>query len=158
MASIRETIEVDRLISEVFDAVADFTTTADWDPGVRRSVQVAGNVVALGPEFDVDLAIPGLIIPPTLRYRITVHDRPDHVVLETEGPIALGRDDVTFSPAPGGGTTIEWTADFRIRGPLGRLVDPVLGLAFRRAGQRAVDGLAEWLRAGGTAAVSGTAS
>lgn len=155
MATIHEGFEIDRPIAEVFDAVADFTTNATWDPGVRRSVQVVGNVVGLGTEFDVDLDITGLVVAPTFRYRITTYNRPDHVVLETEGLLARGRDDVTFTETATGGTRVDWTADFSLRG-LGRLMDPILALGFRRVGQRAVAGLEEWLRAGGTGGSAAT--
>ena len=34
-----------------------------------------------------------------------------------------------------------YDADLRLKGPLGRLMDPLLGLAFRRIGDRAAVGL-----------------
>lgn len=148
MATIRETIEVDRPPHEVFDAIADFTTTAQWDPGVARSTQVRGALVGEDAEFDVALALPGVPVHPTLRYRITTHDRPNRVVLETRSVLAVGRDDVIVEALPGGGSRVLWEATFRLRGPA-HVYDPLLAVGFRRVGRRAVAGLAAWLRSGG---------
>ena len=150
MATIHETIPVDRPAHEVFDAIADFTTTQHWDPGVARSVQVVGDTVEVGAAFDVDLDIPGLPVHPTFRYVIETHDRPHHVVLVTSTPLAAGRDDIRVVPRGADACTVEWSATFRLRGP-GALLDPLLAVGFRRVGAKAVAGLASWLRDGGTA-------
>jgi carbon monoxide dehydrogenase subunit G len=49
-------------------------------------------------------------------------------------------DEITVTPADGG-SRVTYEADLRLAGPLGRVVDPVLGLVFRRIGDRAAAGL-----------------
>ena len=170
MATIRETIDVDRPAADVFDAIADFSTTEQWDPGVARARQVApaddgglrpsggkssnGSVttapgIGVGSAFDVDLDVPGLPLQPTYRYTIRTYDRPHRLVLTTRSAVAEGRDDVTVLDRGERGCTVVWEATFRLRGP-GALVDPLLAIGFRRVGRRAVEGLASWLRDGGT--------
>ena len=39
--------------------------------------------------------------------------------------------------AGGAGTSVTYQADLHLNGPLGRLLDPLLGLGFRRVGDRA---------------------
>ena len=153
MATIRETIDVDRPAGEVFDAIADFSNTAVWDPGVSRASQVEGHLVGLGAAFDVVLDLPGVLVKPTYRYVITTHDRPRHVVLETSSLVAAGRDDVRVESTGESSCTVVWEATFRLKSPVGRLADPLLAIGFRRVGAKAVAGLASWLKAGGGARV-----
>ena len=47
--------------------------------------------------------------------------------------------------AVGGGTSVGYDADLQVEGPAGRLMDPLLGLAFRRIGDRAAVGLGKAL-------------
>lgn len=152
MATIRETVEVDRPVTEVFDAIADFSRTEVWDPGVARATQVEGTIVGLGAAFDVVLDVPGLLLRPTYRYRITTYERPRRVVLETSSLVATGRDDVIVEELPDGGSRVLWEATFRLRGPA-HVLDPLLAVGFRRVGRKAVAGLRSWLRAGGEARV-----
>ena len=77
-------------------------------------------------------------------YEIVTYDRPGHLVLETRGPLHVGRDDVRFRSTVEG-TEVTWDAEFAVRGPGGRLLDPLLGVGFRRTGRAAVAGLADAL-------------
>ena len=53
-------------------------------------------------------------------------------------------DEIRVVPV-GAGTSVTYDADLRLKGPLGRLMDPLLGLAFRRIGDRAAVGLGKAL-------------
>lgn len=137
MARVRATIVVPVPPEVAFDHVADFTRTPGWDPAIRAAERLDAGPLGVGARFAVDFAVGSRIVP--LVYGITVHDRPDRVVLETSGRWHRGRDDVRFHPDPAG-TRIEWEAEFALRGP-GRLIDPLLGVGFRRTAAAAVAGL-----------------
>lgn len=148
MARIVRTVTVDRDPSEVFDAIADVSTAARWDPGVRSSRAIDDPPVGRGARFEVTLDQGPF--GPRLEYRTEVYDRPRHVVLHTRNWLVEGTDDITVEPA-GGGATITWRAQFSLRGPLGRLVDPLLARGFETVGDKAVGGLETWLQDGGQA-------
>lgn len=148
MARITRTIPVDRPAAEVFDAIADFSTTARWDPGVRASVPLDTPPVGPGARFEVTLDQGPF--GPRLVYETKVYDRPRRVELTTENVLVRGRDVVTVEAA-GDGCEVTWQADFSLRGPLGRLADPLMAKGFEKVGDKAVEGLATWLREGGHA-------
>lgn len=146
MARIVRTFQVNRPIEDVFDAVADFSTAAEWDPGVATSSPGGGPRIGTGAEWNIRLAMGPLRVG--VVYETTVHDRPHRVVHETRTWWAKGVDDVRFEQ-DGRTTQVTWQADFSLTGP-GRLLDPLLQQGFEGVGDRAVTGLEAWLRAGGT--------
>jgi carbon monoxide dehydrogenase subunit G len=125
-----------------FDNVADFTTTATWDPGITGSERLDDGPLGVGSRFEVHVKLGPVSVP--LVYEITTYDRPHRVVLETKGLVYHGEDDVTFAPHDDG-TQVTWNAMFRLRGP-GMLLDPALGVGFRRTVAEAVEGLERFLR------------
>lgn len=137
MARITEVIEIPVSPERAFDHVADFTTTADWDPGISAAKRLDAGPLQEGARFEVQLELGPVELP--LVYEITTYDRPHHLVLTTVGPTHRGQDDVTFAPSERG-TRLTWNAAFALRGP-GLLIDPALGLGFRRAAKEAVAGL-----------------
>jgi carbon monoxide dehydrogenase subunit G len=147
MARIVRRIPVDRDPTEVFDAIADFSTTARWDPGVRAARPLDDPPVGPGARFQVTLDQGPF--GPRLVYRTEAWDRPRRVVLHTRNALVEGTDEIVVEP-DGDGCTVTWQADFALRGPLGRLADPLLARGFERVGDQAVAGLASWLREGGT--------
>jgi carbon monoxide dehydrogenase subunit G len=148
MARIVRHITVDRDPTEVFDAIADFSTSARWDPGIRSSLPLDTPPVGPGASFEVTLDQGPF--GPRLVYRTEVYDRPRRVVLHTRNALVEGTDDVRVE-ADGDGCVVTWQADFAVRGPIGRLVDPLLARGFEKVGDKAVEGLATWLREGGSA-------
>lgn len=148
MARIVRHITVPRDPAEVFDAVADFSTAGQWDPGIRASRALDTPPVGLGARFAVTLA--QAPFGPRLVYRTEVHDRPRRVVLHTRNLLVEGTDDVRVA-ADGDGSAVTWEADFTVRGLPGRVLDPLLARGFARVGDRAVAGLESWLRTGGRA-------
>lgn len=145
MAQITERLDVPTAIEDAFDHVADFTTTVDWDPSIVAAERLGDRPVGLGSRFRVKLALGPLNLP--LEYEITAYERPNRVVLSTRGPVHRGEDDVRFVASADGGTTVLWNAEFALRGPVGRLLDPGLGVGFRRTAAAAVRGLERSLHA-----------
>jgi carbon monoxide dehydrogenase subunit G len=141
VARITETFVVPAAPEAAFDLVADFSSTASWDPGIRRARRLDAGTLGRGSRFEVRLGLGPATAP--LVYEIVVFQRPNRVVLRTEGSLHQGTDDVRFR-AVDGGTEVTWDAEFALRGP-GALLDPALGVGFRRAGAAAVAGLADEL-------------
>ena len=146
MARISEPLTLDIPQELAFDRVADFTTTAIWDPGISETRRLDDGALGVGSRFEVQSRQGPVTVP--LVYEITTYDRPHRVVLETKGLLHQGKDDVTFESVEGG-TLVTWNAQFRLRGP-GRLVDPALAIGFRRVVDKAVVGLERFLRAQAT--------
>lgn len=147
MARITRSFTVDRPVTDVFDAIADFARALDWDPGVRASRPAGGPRVGRGARFALDVTIAGPV-GLALEYRTSRHERPSRVVHETRSPLAVGIDDVHVAEVDGT-TTVTWDAQFRFRGP-GQVMDPVVQKGFEGVGDRAVRGLERWLQSGGT--------
>ena len=142
MARIVEHVRTPRSREEAFDHLADFSTTASWDPGISRAERLDDGPLGVGSRFRVHVRL-GLVTAPFV-YEIVTYDRSDHLVLETRSPLHFGRDDVRFRSTVDG-TEVTWDAEFAVRGPGGRLIDPLLGVGFRRTGRAAVAGLADAL-------------
>jgi dehydrogenase/reductase SDR family member 12 len=139
------TVTVDREVvtpqQAAFDAIADFTSSASWDPGIASSRRLDGGPVTHGSRFEVRYRFGPLTLP--LVYEITRHEPPYRVVLATRSPLHTGEDDVRFRSSATG-TEVSWRARFAFRGP-GLLLEPVLRVAFPRVAQEAGDGLAAYL-------------
>jgi carbon monoxide dehydrogenase subunit G len=139
MIRLREVRETVRPIEEVFDYVADFQTTAEYDPGVSRATRRDQGPVGVGSTYDVTAVFLGRSVP--MRYRIETYERPTRVVLVGKAATSSARDEICFEPLASGGTRIVWALDLRLTGP-GRLAEPLLAPWMRRVGRRALDGLA----------------
>jgi len=117
--------------------MADFSNARAWDPSVGEAVAVGGGPVGLGSEFDLVTRFAGRAVP--LRYTIVAYDAPRNVVFEARRPGFLSRDSITVEP-DGAGSIVHYDARLVFSG-VGRLLDPVMQLVFRRVGARATAGL-----------------
>jgi dehydrogenase/reductase SDR family member 12 len=139
------TVTVDREVvtpqHAAFDAIADFTSSAVWDPGIASSRRLDAGPVTHGSRFEVRYRFGPLTLP--LVYEITRYERPYRVVLATRSPLHTGEDDVRFRSLATG-TAVSWRARFAFRGP-GLLLDPLLRVTFPRVAREAGDGLAAYL-------------
>ena len=123
---------------DAFAYVADLTNFAEWDPGVRRSIQVDGDGTGLGAAYDVTVAaVPRDL---TLRYEVVEHDAPRSSLVVARSTVFTSTDRITVAPDDDGGSIVTYDAELTLNGPLG-LFDPVLRLAFGRIGDRAAAGL-----------------
>ncbi len=144
MVHYRRRLVVPVPLDEAFAYLSRFSSTAEWDPGVRSARMVTPDPVALGSVFALDAVFMGNTVP--LRYEITEFDPPNRVVLAAENASVRSTDAITFSADPSGGTAVEYDADLALKG-LARLAAPIFALAFRRIGDRASDGLLATLTA-----------
>lgn len=147
MARIARTFIVERPLTEVFDALADFSTADQWDPGVRSSkVGSEGPRIGVGATWELNVLMGGgLGLDYT--YQTTTYERPRRVVHQTDTWFAHGVDDVTVA-GKDGAAEVTWDATFAFNGP-GNWFDSLLQKGFEGAVDRAARGLENWLRAGG---------
>ncbi|MBR9813709.1 SDR family NAD(P)-dependent oxidoreductase [bacterium] len=138
---LHEVIDVARSPAECFALVADFSTIADWDPGVAASSKISEGAVGLGSQFRV--VVQSGIGPFKNRfpmdYRITAYEPDARVVLEGTSKQCDGIDTISFTPIAGG-TRIDYTADLTLK-TLGDGAVKLMGPLLERVGKRAVAGL-----------------
>jgi carbon monoxide dehydrogenase subunit G len=138
MTRIEERLEVDRPIEEAFDYLADFSTTAEWDPGIVEARRGEEGPIGVGSTFHLVSRFKDREL--RLRYVMTEYDRPRRFVVVGDGPRFHGVDDIRFSDAGEGRTVILYIADLRLTG-LARLAEPFMGGTFAELGRNAVAGL-----------------
>lgn len=152
-----DAIDLPLPIEEAFDYLADFSRTAEWDPGVAAAVRLTPGAVRLGSRFRVLVSFLGRRLP--FEYEITEFERPSHLVLRGGEAALSSVDEITFVARPGG-TRITYEARLELSG-IRRLADPLLDALFQRIGRLAVRGLRERVAAiirsgGGSPAVPDT--
>jgi hypothetical protein len=141
MARYTARIETPRPPAETFAYLSDFSTTQEWDPGVVEAQRLGDAPVGEGTEFRLVADFLGR--KAELTYRI-VEFKPDTAVtLRGENATVVSLDRITCEPFDGG-TRVTYDAGLALKGPL-RIADPLLGLAFDRVGDRALEGLRETL-------------
>jgi carbon monoxide dehydrogenase subunit G len=128
-------------VEEAFDYLADFSRTAEWDPGVVEARRLTGEEVRLGSRFRVDASFLGRRVP--LEYRIEAFERPRHLIFCGGDSSLRLVDEISFVARPGG-TRVTYEARLELLG-LRRLADPILDLFFQRIGRLALRGLRERL-------------
>ena len=131
-------------IEEVFDYLADFSNVRDWDPSAIESWTLNGGGVAEGSRYAVISRFLGREVPIT--YEVTEIERPARVALRGENDNVVSLDTMSFRKLPDGGTEVTYDADLQLQGAR-RLLDPVVGLSFRRLCERARARMEEVLRA-----------
>jgi carbon monoxide dehydrogenase subunit G len=154
MARYVDAIDLPIPIEEAFDYLADFSRTAEWDPGVEEARRLTRGKVRLGSRFRVTVSFLGRRIP--LEYRITEFERPSHLVLSGGDSSLRSVDEITFVSRPGG-TRVTYEASLELVG-IRRIADPILDLLFQRIGRLAVRGLRERLAEGGSHATRNESS
>lgn len=122
---------------KAFAYMADLRRFAEWDPGVRRAVQVEGD--GGGPEAVFDVTVATLGPDLTLRYETTEYDAPRSVRVVAKSAWFTSDDRIRVETKRGK-TIVTYDAELRLNGLLG-LFDPGLRLAFGWIGDRAAAGL-----------------
>jgi uncharacterized protein YndB with AHSA1/START domain len=135
---IREVIEVAASPERSWAYVSDFSTAAEWDPGIVSSRKTSDGPVGFGSTFDVVAEFRGKQQP--FVYRIADFVEGRRIVLEGEGEKARSVDTITFHPLDGGGTQIVYEADLTLKG-FNRVAEPFLGGTVKEMGEKALAGL-----------------
>ena len=140
LASIRTSVP----LAAAFEDLSHFDRAAQWDPGVVKASMLTAEPVGLGSQFALQARFLGRTVP--MEY-VVVEFEPDvRIVLEASTPYVRSRDSISFERVEAEGalapnaTVITYDALLEPRGAT-RLAAPLLALAFRRIGDRALEGL-----------------
>ena len=137
MAHARESVRSPRPQAEVFAYLSDFTTTAEWDPGIKDAEQLTEGPIDVGTRVRVVALFMGREVE--LVYEVTEFEPPRRIVLRGENATTLSIDEIVVEP-DGAGSRVSYDANLTLKGPL-RLADPLLALVFRRIADRAIGGM-----------------
>ncbi|MGO9249262.1 MAG: SRPBCC family protein [Solirubrobacteraceae bacterium] len=144
MAHYNASVDTSRPPEEMFAYLSDFSSTREWDPGVIEAERLGNAPVGEGSEFRLVAVFLGRQTP--LTYRIVEYDPPHAVTFRGESSTVVSLDRITFESSEQG-TRITYDADLALKGPF-KLADPLLGVAFKRVGDRALAGLRKTVGAG----------
>jgi carbon monoxide dehydrogenase subunit G len=141
---LHETITVTRPIDESFAYVADFATTAEWDPGIAQARRVDDGPIGLGSRFAVVAVFNGRRLD--LIYEIVAYEPPERIVLRGEGKGFRGVDEITLTTEGNAQTRIDYVADIGLTG-IAKLAEPFMKGRFDTMAKKAVTGLKAALEA-----------
>jgi Polyketide cyclase / dehydrase and lipid transport len=141
MAQYRASIDTGWTSDEAFAYLSDFSTSAEWDPGVAEAERVSAGKLGEGTQFRLVAEFLGRKTP--LTYRVVEYEPPRAVTFVGENATVVSHDRITFETIATG-TRVTYDAELSLKGLL-RLADPLLALAFNRVGDRALAGLREVL-------------
>ena len=144
MAHYNASVDTARPPDEMFAYLSDFSSTQEWDPGVIEAERLRDAPIRNGTEFRLLASFLGRKIP--LTYRIVEYDPPSAVTFRGESSTVVSLDRITFEPSERA-TRITYDADLALKGPF-KLASPLLEVAFKRVGTRALAGLHKTLEAG----------
>lgn len=99
MAHYNASLDTARSPEEMFAYLSDFSTTAEWDPGVIEAERVGEEPVREGTEFRLVAVFLGRKTP--LTYRIVEYDPPSAVMFRGENSTVVSLDRITFEPSGG---------------------------------------------------------
>ncbi len=133
MARYTATIRTPWSAEKAFDYMADLRNFEQWDPGVSSSKLVEGS--APGSDAAYDVKVTGT----ELRYETREFDPPRRTVVEAKTALLRSYDVIEVTTAASG-TEVLYDATLELNGPL-KIVDPILGLFFRRIGDKAAAGM-----------------
>ncbi|HLY48697.1 MAG TPA: SRPBCC family protein [Solirubrobacteraceae bacterium] len=137
MARYHASTDTQQAPEAVFTYLSDFSTAAEWDPGVVEAERLDDHPIGEGTRFRLVAEFIGRRSP--LTYRIVEYDPPHRITFLGENATVTSRDRIAFEPVEDG-TRVTYDADLQLKGLL-RVIDPLLQLAFNRTGDRALDGL-----------------
>jgi carbon monoxide dehydrogenase subunit G len=118
---VERTFTVATPIETVFDYLADFTHTNEWDPGTIETRRESGDG-GVGTTYHNVSEFAGRRTE--LTYESVVQERPTRLQFRGTNKTATATDTLTLSPA-GDGTEIHYRADFEFTFPVS-LVAPLV--------------------------------
>jgi hypothetical protein len=137
MARYKDTITSQWSAEAVFDYMAMFSNVTAWDPTAAEAHPVDGDEPGQGARFHVLVKWMGRELP--LEYTTSAYERPRRVVLRAENATTISEDTITVRSA-GSGCEMVYDARLTLKG-LAKVIDPLFGLAFKRLGDDAAEGL-----------------
>lgn len=136
MIVIDETVWTDAQPGEVFEYLADFTTTTEWEPGTMRTTRIHGDG-GLGTVYRNISMFAGRRTE--LEYLVVLIEPGHRIRLRGENSSLIAYDTITVLPNRGG-TLVCYRAEFAFRGVLA-VVEPLLRIPVRALGAAGVAGM-----------------
>ena len=143
MAHAHKTVTSPKPPAEVFAYLADFSTTAEWDPGISAARRLDDGPLGVGNRGELDAAFFGHTIK--LIYETTLYEAPRRFIVRGESWTIVSVDEITVE-ADGTGSLVTYDAELTLKGPL-KIFDPALGLGFGKVADKAIAGLKKALSA-----------
>jgi len=128
-------------VEEVFDALADFSLSEQWDPGVVTAQREQEGEIAVGSSFALVTDFKGK--QSEMRYEITELQRPNRIVLRGAGDLVSAVDTMVLSPAGNGQVKVAYTADLSLKGLMRPFVI-FLRSSFNQLGENAMAGMEKY--------------
>jgi len=141
MITMERTVRVDKPTDRVFDYLADFTNSTDWDPGTISTVLIDGDG-SVGSRYRNTSKFAGRVS--TLIYQVREIVPGRHIHLRGENSSLVADDRITVQ-ATNGGSEVIYRAEFDFRGVL-TLLTPVLRIFVKRLGDAGARGIADALQ------------
>ena len=137
MARYTTTVRSEQPASVAFAFVADLSNLPQWDPGVQKVSQLRGD--GLGAESAYEVVLTG-VGNTRLVYEMTEFDGEALTAKLVATHSWFRSIDTISATGDDDGSDVTYDATLELRSPLA-LLDPLLGLAFKRIGDKAAAGL-----------------
>lgn len=119
-------------LSELFNYMATFSNSADWDPSATSGEALSGGGPRLHSEYRLSISVANREVP--VVYEIVQFDRLRRVVLSAENKILHALTSIEVTPSPNG-TLLNYSTTITGLGPFAA-ADPLLGRVLRRNGTK----------------------
>lgn len=137
MAHFQTRIRTPWAASKAFPYLVDMSNFAEWDPGTKNADLTDGHVGALGARYRLEVGAA------TLDYEIVELEPGSRMQAEGHSNLFTSIDSITVD-GNDTGSVVTYDAKLTLNGPLG-IADPLLGILFKRMGEKAADGLSKKL-------------
>ncbi|MFA5890904.1 MAG: SRPBCC family protein [Actinomycetota bacterium] len=137
MARYSASLETRLSPAACFAYLSDMSNAAEWDPGIAEAEKMTDGPVRVNSTFRLATTLLGRKI--TGLYRVTSMTPPSEITFQSETTILRAQDAITIEKTREG-SRITYNAILVGKGPLG-VLDPALGLVFRRTTARTLAGL-----------------
>ena len=112
MSLVKASIEIDKPLEEVYDAVLDPRRLSEWVTIHRRLLRADDGSPREGYEMEQTLSLRGVSFK--VRWTLTEASRPDHATWEGRGPAhSYARTSYRLHSVDGGATRFEYENEFK---------------------------------------------
>jgi hypothetical protein len=126
---------------DVFEYLSDFSSAADWDPGIQSATRVGTPTIEVGSRFDLVSRFLGKKV--NLSYYTVEIKRPEKFVVRADAGSFYSEDTITVD-ARAEGCLVRYQAILEFKWPQ-KLFGPLFQLVFNRIGAGATKGLVNHL-------------